>query len=307
MEGLTFYFTWEVMLIKWLQANLGTIGMKLMVFFTLCGDQLVCIATLCFLYYCWDKDLARFVGLNVLTANLFCCLVKSVVSRRRPYFDHKDIKCIRPPERQGDIYDFTLQGFSFPSGHSTNAVALFGSMGVYLKKWWLKIIAILLPIMIGISRISLGVHYPTDVLFGWIFGLLPILIIPWADRKITDKRKFYGLIILVCSVGWFYSEDARYYTFYGILLGFILAIEFEKRFVNFAPTKKVLPCIGRMVGGLVIFLMLNLLLELPFSREFLDSPTIAAFAVRSLRYTINIFATMGLYPMVFKKTKKASE
>lgn len=298
-EGITFYFPWEVALMQWIQANLGPVGIKLATFFTICGDQVVCIAILCFLYYCWDKEFARFVGLNVMTANIFNALIKSVVLRRRPYFDHESIKCYRPPESKGDIYDLTLQGYSFPSGHSSNAVTLFGSIGIYLKKRWLTLIVVLLPILIGLSRICLGVHYPTDVFFGWIFGIIAIVVVPWADRKITDKRIFYGLIILLSSVGWLYVKDVKYYTVYGTLIGFILAIEFEKRFVNFEPTRKFGACVARMVGGLAIYLVLNTLLKLPFSSEFLVSPTRAAFAVRALRYTITLFATMGLYPMVF--------
>ena len=55
----------------------------------------------------------------------------------------------------------------------------------------------------------------------------------------------------------------------------------------------------RVVGGLAVFLVLNTLLKLPFSKDFLESGTGAAFAVRAVRYLIVSFGLIGLYPMAF--------
>lgn len=73
----------------------------------------------------------------------------------------------------------SASGYSFPSGHSLISMALYGFLAylVFRNSHWpgpgrvLGIGLILLPVLIGISRVYLGVHYPSDVLAGWAVGL----------------------------------------------------------------------------------------------------------------------------------------
>ena len=106
--------------------------------------------------------------------------------------------------------------------------------------------------------------------------------------------------MLIALPGWFYCKSADYYTAFGILVGFIFAVEFEGRFVKFENTRNVLRCILRVVLGVGIYFGINTLLKLPFSKEFLDTASLASYAVRAARYCVIIFVTIGMYPMLFK-------
>ncbi|GAB6274944.1 MAG: phosphatase PAP2 family protein [Peptococcaceae bacterium] len=71
-----------------------------------------------------------------------------------------------------------VTGYSFPSAHSMVSMAFYGAMAyllwMYLPsprwRWFLTVSLILLIVFIGVSRIYLGVHYPSDVLAGFIAG-----------------------------------------------------------------------------------------------------------------------------------------
>lgn len=87
--------------------------------------------------------------------------------------------------------------YSFPSGHSLASFCFYGALAaiitVRVEKLWLKIIvwtaAAVLIALIGISRIYLGVHYPSDVLAGFIIGLIWVITIAVGDKLIHAKDK----------------------------------------------------------------------------------------------------------------------
>ena len=162
------------------------------------------------------------------------------------------------------------------------------------------IIGVIAPLLIGISRFCVGVHYPTDVICGWALGLIVAFLVPALQRAIKNRRLFYGLLVLIALPGWFYCKSADYYTAFGILVGFIIAVEFEERFVKFENTRNILRCILRPVLGVAVYFGLNTLLKLPFGKEFLDSATMASYAVRAARYCVVIFFTIGVYPLIFR-------
>jgi len=60
--------------------------------------------------------------------------------------------------------------FGFPSGHTSGAVSLFGSVSVYFRKQWIKTICITLILLIPLSRMYLGRHFLADVLGGYLVG-----------------------------------------------------------------------------------------------------------------------------------------
>ena len=57
--------------------------------------------------------------------------------------------------------------FGLPSGHAQNAVVVWGMLALWIRKTWAWIAGVIIILLIGLSRIYLGVHFPTDVLGGW--------------------------------------------------------------------------------------------------------------------------------------------
>lgn len=75
-------------------------------------------------------------------------------------------------------------GESFPSGHTTNSAIIYLMLGMmlarveasYTTKVFIFMVCVLLTALVGLSRIYLGVHWPTDVIAGWALGAVWVLL-----------------------------------------------------------------------------------------------------------------------------------
>ncbi len=306
--GVLFAFEWEMRLMEWLQAVIGTegFGFWLLSNLSALGEQLLLVVIMGFLYWGLNKEFGKYVGLNVLMANVWNPMIKNIVLRLRPYFvPGYNVKLLRLIDESADPMDIAAQGYSFPSGHSCNAVTAYGSLAAHEKKrkiFW--VLAIVLPLLVGFSRVFVGAHFPTDVLGGWLLGAIIVMLIPWLRSKIKNRWLFYAVLLLTSVPGFFYCKSNDYFSSFGMLLGFILAEPFEERFVKFENTSNIFRCILRTIGGGLLYFGLNTVLKMPFPKEVLDAGNFVSQLIRTLRYAIVIFAVIGVYPMLFKVTGK---
>ncbi len=92
------------------------------------------------------------------------------------------IKILIGRERPGDFALLHLDTFSFPSGHATAAMALYGFIAYLVWSFYPRFRFLILPIgivlvaLVSASRVYLGVHYPSDVLGGLVLGGIWIVI-----------------------------------------------------------------------------------------------------------------------------------
>ena len=298
----SFYFDWEIALEEWIQAAFSTTFLSALSNLSMFGEEMLLIIVMGFLYWGYDKEFGKYIGLNLLMANVLNPLIKNVFIRRRPYFESDRIDLLRLINKNADKYDIAAQGYSFPSGHSSASATVYGSPARYGKKKVLTVLAFVLPLLTGISRVVVGAHYPTDVICGWALGVFVIFFFPWLYTKFENPMILYLILLVVTLPGFFYCTSTDYYSGYGMLLGYCLAEPFERKFIRFENTKSIPRCILRVVGGGAIFFGLNTILKLPFSSDFLDAQTFGAHAVRCGRYAIVIFVVIGLYPALFKLT-----
>jgi membrane-associated phospholipid phosphatase len=84
---------------------------------------------------------------------------------------------------------------SLPSGHSSFAMLIAASIWPLLMFPWQKYAALFFVVLVGISRISLGAHFPADVMAGWITSLLVVLLV----RSIINRyalRGYNGTVLM---------------------------------------------------------------------------------------------------------------
>ena len=126
----------------------------------------------------WKSSL--FVVASVVGGLVISLVLKDLYDRPRPIlFDHRS---------------HTMTA-SFPSGHSANSAVAYFTMAVLMAKLvrspWLKayifFVGLLIPALVGFSRIFLGVHWPTDVIAGWLIGLSWGLIV-WGVATFLQRR-----------------------------------------------------------------------------------------------------------------------
>jgi undecaprenyl-diphosphatase len=89
-------------------------------------------------------------------------------------------------------FDYPLPAsFSFPSGHAAGSFCIYGMLGILIAthltsrpaRWVVRLAAALLVLLIGTSRVYLGVHYPTDVLAGYFLGAIIVTLAVSIPRR----------------------------------------------------------------------------------------------------------------------------
>lgn len=106
--------------------------------------------------FSWKLGARLFVAL-VLSVYLNA-LLKDWIHLERP-FVYARVENITTPDE-----------YSFPSGHAQNAALVWGLLALHFRKRWFGYLSAAIVLLIGFSRVYLGVHFPTDVLGGWLIG-----------------------------------------------------------------------------------------------------------------------------------------
>ena len=92
----------------WLQVHMNTLTAGFASFATLFGEEPVMVVVLGFVYWCYDKNMGIYLGTNFCMAGLWNPMLKNVFMRRRPYFDHPQVQCLKPVHAGADIYDINI-------------------------------------------------------------------------------------------------------------------------------------------------------------------------------------------------------
>jgi hypothetical protein len=150
---------------------------------------------------------------------------------------------------------------SFLSGHTQGAVVVWGYLAYHIKMTWFRILAVLIILLIGFSRMYVGVHFPQDVIGGFIVGIiylaLWILLEPkvreWLSRQTVIVR--YALAVLVPLVIWFINPSEATATPMGAAIGLGVGYILEGQTVNFSVTGSTWRRILRGAFGLVVILV----------------------------------------------------
>ena len=298
--GNIFYFDWEVDLIEWIQNAMGSVGEAISKVVTFLGGETCLLIILLVMLFCYKKEAGKRCGFTILAASMWFPMIKNIALRVRPYMAHPDrVKVLSVVEPDADPMDIVQQGFSFPSGHCASAVAIYGGVARELKKRWIWIVAAVIALLIGVSRFIVGVHYPTDVLVGWAVGILAILFSILMEKVVKQEWLRYVILLAISLPGILWCSSRDYYTGLGMLIGMTAAVPFEKKYVDFKDTRNPFAMILRVIGAFAIYLVLNKVLKMPFSKEWLDSGELLPNLVRTARYAIILFLVIGIYPKVF--------
>lgn len=159
-----------ISIILWIQ-GLGDGFKGPMLFFTFLGSEEFLLLALPIIYWCVDAKAGIRVGVILLFTGGVNDVLKLAMHGPRPYWYSTAVKAMAAET-----------SFGVPSGHAQIAAGLWGMIAAELKQRWAWWLAAFLILMIGLSRLYLAVHFPHDVLLGWLFGLL----ILWAFVRFWD-------------------------------------------------------------------------------------------------------------------------
>lgn len=269
------------------------------------------------LFWCVNKYAGIFILFNATCGRMINELIKGTFCVYRPWF--KDTELIPSAEAMAES-----SAYSFPSGHTQFATAIYGGLAFFYRKIfrWLIIPCGLTVLMVAFSRNFLGVHTPQDVLIAIIYSIglffLAEKIFTWIGRDRERQVLFLlcGLIICVIVFLWLYfkpyPEDilngkvivdpliarADAFDALGFGLAFFLGWFLELRFVNFkinVPTKDKLwrVIIGFGILG-VIAVIFYPLMKVLFSLE----------AYKFFKAFLPFFSILFIIPLIFTRVER---
>ena len=232
----------------------------LMRFITFLGSAGAYIAVVCFVYWCIDEKKGLHLGIMMLISIWINLSLKWALDQPRPFFPAYDPSVGIISERLG----------GFPSGHAQNTLVALTIISTWLTRRWAYIAAALVCLLVGFSRVYLGVHFPTDVIGGWLIGGIMLAVYFLANRRIEAliaKGGFRGGIYASAALAFvmiLYRPSAALLMPGGMLLGFGAGYCLCKNYFNFSASAlsgrtgifRCLALLVRFLLGITVFALL---------------------------------------------------
>lgn len=203
-------------------------------------------------------------------------------------------------------------GYSFPSGHTQTSVGTFGAIAASDKNRMIRIVCIVLAVLVGFSRMYLGVHTPADVLVGAAMALVLVLTVkPVIYRGGHTGMKILIAVMLAMAIGMlvyvevnpagFTDDDVNYlsglknaYTMLGCLIGVAIVYLIDYRYLKFETDALWWVQIIKAILGLALVLAVKEGLRTPLEA------LMPVYSARAVRYFLIVMAAGVLWPMTFK-------
>jgi membrane-associated phospholipid phosphatase len=166
----------------------GTWLLPAMGIFSFLGQNTFYLLFLTAMYWSINAGVGLRLGLILMASSGLNYLFKLGLRSPRPYW------------YDGRVLALSAEGtFGVPSGHAQNAVVLWGFGAQMVKKKWAWVGAVFLIFFIGLSRLYLGVHFPHDVLLGWLVGIAVLWLFfklePAVTRWLTGLPRVFQILI----------------------------------------------------------------------------------------------------------------
>jgi len=266
------------------------------------GEETVGVAVLCVVFWCINKRIAYVIGVAYFLSGLTVQGMKICFRIDRPWVVDTNLKPV--PSALANA-----TGYSFPSGHTQSATALFGSLGTKIKNKPGRALCFLLVALVAFSRLYLGVHTPLDVvaslLISFLFVLLTVKLFdddPISKKRILVLAVFMALytaataalasaLYLNGTINQSYISDS--FKAVGAGAGFAAGMYVERVYINFSvKTKNILLQFVKLVLGFAGVLLI---------KEGSALITGTGLVVDTVRYFLIIIWVTVLFPLVIKR------
>ena len=300
------YFLQDIRM-PWLDAIIATI--------TELGGEIFFMAVAILCFWCYDKAKGYYILTVGFVGTLFNQFLKLLFRIPRPWVLDPEFSIVESARAEAT-------GYSFPSGHTQMSVGMYGSLARSFAHPLVRSISIALCVLVPLSRMYLGVHYPSDVLVSVVIALLLVftlhpLVMRAVDEPKQMRRIFAGLAAMTAAHLLFvllypfpadidmhnYESGIKNgYTMLGCLLGLWVSYEVDTRYTRFS-TEGTLP-----VQAVKLLVGFALLMGI---RAALKAPLYALFAgnlfADCVRYFIMVVFAGCVWPLTFPKIRKMIE
>ena len=289
----------DLMIVEWIQSFRNPFFDSFFLFITEFGDETVFLIVAAILYWTWDKRFAYRFMLFFLYSAILNGALKFITARPRPH--------IASPSTVTLVGDGS-GGTSLPSGHAQNSTIMglmLAEKNPFKWKFWSTFLTIMV-ILVMLSRLYLGEHYLSDVLFGMAIAYTFYTFINrrFMGKIIPSWMPWVPILVLIPLA--LLSNNKDIYVALATIVGIQLGIPFEMKWINFQEKTTWLFSILRLVLGIGVALTLRIGLKAIFdmglySIEAETNPILTDHLLDFVRYfLIVMWMTLGA-PLFFKR------
>ena len=266
------------------------------------GEETIGVFVLCVVLWCISKKAAYIIGIAFFLSSLTVQGMKICFRIERPWVLDPTFEPVAGAKEYAT-------GYSFPSGHTQSATALYGSLGAQIRQKPIKVLCFLICFLVAFSRLYLGVHTLIDVVVSLAisFLLIWITIKVFAGDGIDKKRDFiislvmvvYALVVIVIAAVLYsggtiaqnYIADCLKAA--GACIGFAVGMFIERVYINFSVKSKCIVWHAiKFVIGIVGVLAIQEGLKLVIG---------TGLIVDMFRYFLMLMWVTVFYPLIIKR------
>jgi len=251
---------------------------------TMTGEEYFYILAAAVIFWCVNKKFGYKLGFALLTSAIVNIALKDIINATRP-IGVPGVRSLRIE---------TATGASFPSGHTQGATTFWASCIIHVKKKWIYLVGILAILLVGYSRLYLGVHYPIDVIGGILIAIIWTFISNYIFEYAQSTKKTWVLMVIIVPmlIGMIFLREKSYYTIVGTVLGFYVGYIIESKYVQYDVRNTKVKQIIKLVFGIGILITLKGTLKgmLPVN----------IFSDLLRYFVIGLWITVGA-PLIFKR------